>query len=218
MGKLSCITICCKIHINHPLLLLLFNALPGKICEGVFARSLSLLNANASKICWAWLRVGGQPLRRLSSVFHPRVSSASCIKFGSFTWNKETLLLQTLLLSSVQALSSPNTSATSGQISLQRAEAAVFTGAQTGHALVAPREDRQRPGSLEAGAAPGWMEGRGPTGIRGLRQGPHASRDGTRTPCPAWGSSQPRPPHADSGWLQPISTPLPLSLNLACSP
>lgn len=145
--------------------------------------------------------------------FTPKVSFVSCIKFGSFTRNKETLLLQTLLLSSIRALSSPNASATSGQILPRPAEAAVgaefiFAGAQHDDALVALREDRQCRGSLEAGAVPRWVEGRRTTRIRGVRQGPPRRQGRHRHPValPAGCPLAPGPPHTDPSWLQPSST------------
>lgn len=57
MGKLSLTSMCCKIHINHSLLLLLFYFLYRTICRA-FPPSLSLLNTNASKIFWVWLMRG----------------------------------------------------------------------------------------------------------------------------------------------------------------
>lgn len=70
-------------------------------------------------------------------MFHPRVSFASCIKLGSLTCNKETLLLQTYFPCSI--LSPLKASTTSSQILLRQVESAVGTEfIVAGGALVAP--------------------------------------------------------------------------------
>lgn len=101
--------------------------------------------------------------------------------------------------------------ATSGQLSLGRAEAAagaefIFAGAHHGEALVAD-QDCEHPGSLEAGAAPRWVVGRATTHIGASGGAPHAGRDGTGTPCPAWGSSSPRHPTQPPAGCSPAPHP-----------
>lgn len=133
-------------------------------------------------------------------MFHPRVSFASCIKLGSLTCNKETLLLKTHFLSSI--LSPPNPFVTSGQILLWQMKAAVGTELS----FAPSRTDR-----------PGGRGCPSVTPVFGAcGRAPHTSRNGTGTSCSAWGSSCPQPSHADPVCLQPSSTPLPLSLNLPC--
>lgn len=136
-------------------------------------------------------------------MFHPRVSFASCIKIGSLTYNKRTLLLYTFFLSSI--LSPPNASATSGQILLRQVEAAVGTELNfAGGVLVAASRTDST-----------WRQGLplGGTWIWGMRQGPPHQQEWHRHLLLCLGLLlSPAIPHRPL-WLQPSSPPLPLSLN-----
>lgn len=155
--------------------------------------------------------------------FTPKVSFVSCIKFGSFTQNKETLFYK--------HFSSPQSGHFHPQ-TLQQQVARFCRGQRRrpwgpSSSLLGPnttmpwwhpgRTDSAEEAWRQGLCRGGWKEGEPPaSGACG--RAPHAGRDGTGTPLPCRRGvlSPPGHPTQTPAGCSPAPQPLPLSRNLSC--